>query len=130
MAVLRDNKESLLTLVEVMIHDPILRWAMSPELARRHQKRDDGGGGDDGNGAAGDGDGGGDKQPTAPPRQTAQQGVQNADAERALLRVRQKLDGVEGGEQRSVEGQVQQLLQDARDPDKLCRLFPGWAAWV
>ena len=57
-------------------------------------------------------------------------GVQNADAERALLRVRQKLDGTEDGELRSVEGQVQQLLQDARDPDKLCRLYPGWAAWV
>jgi phosphatidylinositol kinase/protein kinase (PI-3 family) len=26
--------------------------------------------------------------------------------------------------------QVQRLMQDARDPDKLCRMYPGWAPWV
>ena len=34
------------------------------------------------------------------------------------------------GEVRSVEGQVQQLLQDAQDPDKLCKMYVGWAAWM
>ena len=34
------------------------------------------------------------------------------------------------GEARSVEGQVQQLLLDAQDPDKLCRMYAGWAAWL
>ena len=33
------------------------------------------------------------------------------------------------GEARVVEGQVQQLLTDAQDPDKLCALFVGWSAW-
>jgi ataxia telangiectasia mutated family protein len=28
-----------------------------------------------------------------------------------------------------VEGQVQQLLQDAQDHDKLCRMYVGWQAW-
>lgn len=32
--------------------------------------------------------------------------VGNKDAERALMRVKQKLDGYEGGEMRSVHGQV------------------------
>ena len=31
LAILRANKESLLTLIEVLIHDPILKWAMTPE---------------------------------------------------------------------------------------------------
>lgn len=97
----------------------------------------------------------------------------NADAERTLLRVKQKLEGVEAGERRyvlccavlgwpgvchvmpppvvlaglrrqhvlcfsantgegearGVGGQVQQLLADAQDPDKLCRLYIGWQAW-
>ena len=60
-------------------------------------------------------------------------GVSNADAERALLRVRQKLEGVvEGGEgdARGVGGQVQQLLTDATDPDKLARMYIGWAPWM
>ena len=34
------------------------------------------------------------------------------------------------GEARSVEGQVQQLLHDAQDPEKLCRKYIGWASWV
>ena len=28
-----------------------------------------------------------------------------------------------------MEGQVQQLLQDAQDRDKLCRMYVGWQAW-
>ena len=54
----------------------------------------------------------------------------NLDAERALLRVKQKLDGYEEGEIRSVEGQVQQLLHDAQDEDNLSMMYHGWAAWV
>ena len=46
------------------------------------------------------------------------------------MRVAAKLDGYEGSEIRSVAGQVQQLLQDAQDPDLLCALYPGWAPWV
>lgn len=109
-------------------------------------------------------------------------GLANADAERTLLRVKQKLEGVEAGgclqgaqegsrgggsscsrgssiqpllcqlclpacplcrpkrlplphragegEARGVEGQVQQLLADAQDPDKLCRMYIGWQSWV
>lgn len=134
LGVLRAHKESVLTLVEVLIHDPILKWAMSPELAARRQQQlaDD---------AAYDDDGGTAIHATAQP-QTGGDGatgaahaargadvIQNVDVERALLRVRQKLDGVEEGEPRSIEGQVQQLIQDARDPDKLCAMYPGWAPW-
>lgn len=58
--------------------------------------------------------------------------VGNADAERAVLRVKQKLDGqdVEGGVALSVEAQVGLLLQAAQDPDKLSRMFVGWAPWM
>lgn len=34
------------------------------------------------------------------------------------------------GEARGVEGQVQQLLQDATDPDNLCKMYAGWASWL
>ncbi|MCO5564110.1 hypothetical protein L7F22_017766 [Adiantum nelumboides] len=55
---------------------------------------------------------------------------ENKDAARALMRVKQKLDGYEGGDMRSIEGQVQQLIQDAQDSDKLCQMYPGWGAWL
>ena len=54
----------------------------------------------------------------------------NKMAERVLLRVKQKLDGVEDGVNLSVSGQVNHLIRQAMDPNNLCRLFPGWQPWV
>ncbi|PIK43991.1 putative serine-protein kinase ATM-like, partial [Apostichopus japonicus] len=54
----------------------------------------------------------------------------NTVAERALLRLRQKLQGLEEGVTLSVSGQINHLIQEARDPKNLCRVFPGWQPWV
>ncbi|KAH9776171.1 serine/threonine-protein kinase ATM [Citrus sinensis] len=111
LSVMRTNKEALLTIVEVFIHDPLYKWALSPLKALQRQKEMD----DD--------------------LETGLEGPEdeyegNKDAERALIRVKQKLDGYEGGEMRSVHGQVQQLIQDAIDPERFCLMFPGWGAWL
>ena len=34
------------------------------------------------------------------------------------------------GEALGVEGQVDYLINDARNPSNLCRIFPGWAPWL
>ena len=127
--VVRANKDTLTTIIAVLIHDPILKWAVSPERANQRQ-RDDAEAAAEGNNKnknknnnAGAGAGA-----AAAAAAAAQEG--NLDAERALMRVSQKLDGYEGSELRSVEGQVQQLLQDAQDPEKLCAMYPGWAPWL
>lgn len=54
----------------------------------------------------------------------------NKVAERVLLRLQEKLKGVEEGTVLSVGGQVNLLVQQAMDPRNLSRLFPGWQAWV
>lgn len=54
----------------------------------------------------------------------------NISAERALLKLRDKLQGTEQGGTSSVEGQVEKLLQQARDPSKLCTLYNGWQAYL
>ena len=54
----------------------------------------------------------------------------NKMAERVLLRLGEKLRGVEDGVSLSVNGQVNRLIQEARDPKNLCRVFPGWQPWV
>ena len=54
----------------------------------------------------------------------------NKMAKRMLLRLKQKLDGVEDGVHLSVSGQVNHLIREAMDPKNLCRLFPGWQPWV
>jgi ataxia telangiectasia mutated family protein len=54
----------------------------------------------------------------------------NKDAERALLRLKAKLQGYEYGQALSVEGQVKQLVAEAQDPTRLAEMFPGWAPWL
>lgn len=54
----------------------------------------------------------------------------NKVAERVLMRLQEKLKGVEEGTVLSVGGQVNLLIQQAMDPKNLSRLFPGWKAWV
>mmetsp|Transcript_4049 Transcript_4049/g.11433 ORF Transcript_4049/g.11433 Transcript_4049/m.11433 type:complete len:1027 (+) Transcript_4049:606-3686(+) len=119
--VLRAHREQFLTIAEVLIHDPLFNWALTPKKAAQHQR-----------GAGSHKD----SKEAAPEDEPIEAvlGVElgNVDAERALTRVRQKLEGTEqgDGEPHGVEGQVQQLLQDAQDPDKLCRMYEGWAAWL
>ncbi|PWA75700.1 hypothetical protein CTI12_AA217690 [Artemisia annua] len=42
-------------------------------------------------------------------------------------------NGLFGNEKNMIEtltSNVQQLIQDAIDPDRLCNMFPGWAGWL
>ncbi|CAL5362027.1 unnamed protein product [Camellia sinensis] len=144
LSVMRTNKEALLTIVEVFIHDPLYKWALSPLKALQLQKESritkdrkytedvtehvgklelqwfiikfNGFETDDY------------LETSLEDSQEEYEG--NKDAARALMRVKQKLDGYEEGEMRSMHGQVQQLIQDAIDPDRLCQMFPGWGAWL
>ncbi|XP_065875882.1 serine/threonine-protein kinase ATM isoform X2 [Euphorbia lathyris] len=111
LSVMRANKEALLTIVEVFIHDPLYKWALSPLKALQRQKDKD----DDADAIL---------------EEIEDENEGNKDAARALMRVKQKLDGYEEGELRSVHGQVQQLIQDAIDSDRLCQMFAGWGAWM
>jgi len=54
----------------------------------------------------------------------------NKMAERVLLRLQEKLEGVEDSTPLSVTGQVNHLIQEAMDPHNLSQLFPGWQAWI
>lgn len=130
--VLRANKNALTTVVAVLVHDPILKWAVSPERAADRQRDEHE---QDARVSKKLPTGKGKADKTAERKRVSEKEVNasregNLDAERALMRVAAKLDGYEGGELRSVAGQVQQLLQDARDPDLLCALYPGWAQWL
>lgn len=54
----------------------------------------------------------------------------NKMAERVLLRLQEKLEGIEDGVPLSISGQVNHLIQEATDPANLCLLFPGWQPWI
>eukprot|EP00472_Partenskyella_glossopodia_P011822 CAMPEP_0197537620 /NCGR_PEP_ID=MMETSP1318-20131121/57423_1 /TAXON_ID=552666 /ORGANISM="Partenskyella glossopodia, Strain RCC365" /LENGTH=353 /DNA_ID=CAMNT_0043095827 /DNA_START=274 /DNA_END=1335 /DNA_ORIENTATION=- len=117
MRVLRDNKEMLLTVLEVFLHDPLYKWALSPE--KMHKLRP--------------------KEVISslpsefdhrPSDLEIKHSKENSDAQRAIFSVKQKLQGIEFGRTLGVEGQIKTLINEARDPNNLHKMFVGWAAWV
>jgi ataxia telangiectasia mutated family protein len=73
-----------MTILDVLIHDPLYKWMLSPRDARHRQRAADD---DSDGGAPAARDAGGlEDRACAPP-------ADNQAAERALLRVRQKLQG-------------------------------------
>lgn len=125
--VLRKNKELLLTIIEVFIHDPLYKWALTAKGAERRQRDDMLNSSDQAareqlpknvvrgtpvsNGASLLADAAPTTTSSRLPRCREERGathsqldtsttaglVINADAERALLRVRHKLEGLEEG---------------------------------
>jgi ataxia telangiectasia mutated family protein len=157
--VLRARTLQLLTILEVVIHDPLYKWSLSPLQARKRQLQ----------GADGEGEGGEDirdpqlpvvvvashnnGQPTLPGTGGVSAGVRNGTgiggererekereggnfsrdaAERTLQRIRNKLQGFEdtSGGGLSVQGQVELLISEARSVENLSKLFPGWSPWM
>ncbi|KAB0793612.1 hypothetical protein PPYR_13232 [Photinus pyralis] len=117
--VLRNNSKTIISILEVLLYDPLYTWTVTPAEAYNRQLNDDQEENDYGVSC------------TSSSLQFTNEENVNATAERALLRLRQKLQGiVEGGTHTSVEGQVQKLLQQARDPSNLCRLFHGWQPYL
>ncbi|XP_069359422.1 serine/threonine-protein kinase ATM-like [Maniola hyperantus] len=121
---LRDNQETLLTILEVLLCDPLYLWIVSTSTKAKatnaRSKLALGGKAAKGaaasvtkaSGAEGDGAGG--------------------LAARAVLAVRCKLCGAEGGAAGgvSVQGHVARLVHQATDPANLCRLFHGWQPYL
>ncbi|XP_069700137.1 serine-protein kinase ATM isoform X2 [Periplaneta americana] len=111
MSVLRQNQETILTILEVLLYDPLYAWTISPAKAYTIQQQEH-------------------KADIEYSDPEANVGEVNRMAERALVRLRQKLQGTEEGTAASVGGQVNRLLQQARDPGNLSRLFHGWQPYA
>ncbi|WEW59078.1 phosphatidylinositol kinase- protein kinase tor1 [Emydomyces testavorans] len=141
MRVLRENKESLMAVLEAFIHDPLINWRLgareSPEQPSFADRRQSGEINLD--------------QPLQPGNFTrrrpsildggildAQQGVpnearevQNARALQVLGRVREKLTGrdFKSHEELSVSDQVDKLLVQATSVENLCQHYIGWCSF-
>ncbi|KAF2973693.1 hypothetical protein EK904_004535 [Melospiza melodia maxima] len=122
MAVMRNSQEALLTIVEVLLYDPLFDWTMNPLKALYLQQRPE----DEADMSSTLG-----TDPQEPKRKASSDDQSfNKVAERVLMRLQEKLKGVEEGTVLSVGGQVNLLIQQAMDPKNLSRLFPGWKPWV
>ncbi|XP_069045887.1 serine-protein kinase ATM isoform X1 [Lepisosteus oculatus] len=125
MEVMRSSHEALLTIVEVLLYDPLFDWTMSPlkafYLQQQLEEQTE-------LNATLNSTLGGEELESH--RRSSDTQSFNKVAERVLLRLQEKLKGVEEGAVLSVDGQVNLLIQQAMDPKNLSRLFPGWQAWV
>ncbi|CAB3364945.1 Hypothetical predicted protein [Cloeon dipterum] len=106
MQVLRDNQKTILTILQVLLYNPMYVWTIS--LSQNQNDR---------SGMKGE-------------RMDRSADKANQLAERALLRLQQKLMGTEEGMANSVEGQVSRLIQTARDPQNLGLMFCGWQPYL
>lgn len=111
-------------LLQVLLYDPLYQWTLSPLKAmtlQRHQEPAEE------SAIFFDGDNG---TSTTMAAANGQADSTNKMAERVLLRLQEKLEGIEDGVPLSISGQVNHLIQEATDPANLCLLFPGWQPWI
>ncbi|XP_017776533.1 PREDICTED: serine-protein kinase ATM [Nicrophorus vespilloides] len=107
MSVLRNNVNTITAILEVLLYDPLYIWKITPYRVLNCQKEIN----DDAITSL----------ETAPV---------NLTAERALSRLRQKLLGIEWGQFYTVEQQVARLIQEAKNPENLSKLFCGWRPYL
>lgn len=106
---LRDDKDSIMTLLNVLRYDPLYNWTLSPLRAKRIQDAQE-----TGRNVANGEDQAGSKR--------SQQ--EAGEAERALSIVEKKLSKT-----LSTAATVSELIQQATDEKNLATLFAGWSAW-
>ncbi|KAF9427654.1 hypothetical protein BGZ94_004455 [Podila epigama] len=112
--VFRANIESLTSVLEGFVHDPLVEWAKSGrKRGQQVQLRDLGNAG------------GGSTSDLADSHQREK-------AHLTIYQIRKKLIGTDtaNGQQLSVEGQVQELIQTATSPENLAKMYIGWSAYM
>lgn len=147
MRVIRDNKESLMAVLEAFIHDPLLNWRLGnrdspPEPSFPSERRQS---------IVGKSDqaispqqrlssGGSfrarrvsalDQGTVDPQGANENREVQNARAIQVLARVKEKLTGrdFKKEEELDVEEQVQKLIRQATSVENLCQHYIGWCSF-
>lgn len=113
---LREEREAIMTLLNVLRYDPLYTWSVSPLKAKKLQKEEDG---DEGGDAAGDGG-------AVDFHSSNRKGDDDAgEVGRALTIVGKKLSKT-----LSTAATVSELISQATDERNLALLFAGWSAWV
>lgn len=126
--VLRENSSALLTVLSAVVSDPLYKWNVSTAKGRQLQQEDSC------NEEHVDGsDISFNKKSSENHAPLSIAESDNDAATRAVARIHEKLKGYEEGtlgEQQTIEGQVRFLINEARNADHLCTIFPGWGAWI
>ena len=129
LGVLRNNSDTLLTILSAVVSDPLYKWSISPQKARELQqeqtiKEEDGE--DECKSKEGS------SRSSMVDFNVEDDENRNDAAARAISKITNKLQGYEDSSSvdKSVAGQVKLLINEARDPDNLALMFAGWSSWL
>ncbi|KAI8932150.1 Serine/threonine-protein kinase tel1 [Plenodomus lindquistii] len=131
MDTLREERESIMTLLNVLRYDPLVNWSVTPTKAKRMQENQTDANGTARSGTVGPG---GTPAPSAPaeealPMQDSgkkkEMEDQAGEAGRALSVVEKKLSKT-----LSTKATVNELIQQATDERNLAVLYCGWASYA
>ena len=120
--ILRENTNTLITVLSAVVSDPLYSWSVSPVKAR--QREDDSIFKENSDQSRGN---------ISMPALAMISENENDAATRTIAKIYEKLQGYEEGtfgERQTAEGQVRLLINAARDPDRLCNLYHGWMPWL
>ncbi|KAG0364892.1 serine/threonine-protein kinase M1, partial [Gamsiella multidivaricata] len=146
--VFRDNTESLVSVLEGFIHDPLVEWSKSKRRGQQIQQEAARAAAVSGIGDSVVGDGGalgGADEVRARLRSKAKADAavvaaaaevsdpqQNEKAQAILTIIKRKLSGTESPNMYmlSVQGQIEELIQSATSADNLSKMYIGWSAYL
>ncbi|WFD44630.1 non-specific serine/threonine protein kinase [Malassezia psittaci] len=113
MRVLRDNRESVLALLEAFVHDPLISWRLVTDVDAEQRAPD-----------------AREHEPTTSVR-GGEGEARNQRALEVVRRIQNKLSGRDFNPNftLSIPDQVQRLVQDATCVENLCVAFIGWCAF-
>ncbi|KAE9410202.1 hypothetical protein BT96DRAFT_913020 [Gymnopus androsaceus JB14] len=117
MQLLRDNKDSLMSVLDAFIHDPLVEWEEEKLKLDRNRKRD-----------AADPQRRNTVKPATDLRMLAKNALKGIEKKlRGLYRPTPEKYAFE--KEVSTSNLVQLLIQEATDIQNLARMYPGWAPW-
>lgn len=141
MRVFRDNRESVLALLEAFVHDPLISWRLVADDANEQRAPDatehegaEGGKANGGGGTATGAEGAGGHGTAIGANTLNERGegggdVRNRRALEVVKRIQNKLNGRDYGAPLSVPAQINKLILEATSAENLATAFVGWCSW-
>ena len=118
MSLMRQHAQELLAILSAVVADPLYKWSVNRSKAQRLQDDEE-------------------RETLSDPEDSwsdSSTGTKRSQVTtKTINKIKEKLQGYEdstSGEQQGIEGQVQLLINSARDPNNLCKIFAGWGPWI
>ena len=121
--IIRMSKEKIKSIFKVLLHTPLREWkilqnCLKASVEKQKQSKES--------------KESSQKEPTPENKVNIPilRGDSNEIALRVLMRINEKIDGIEGRTPLSIAGQVNRLIAEATDEVNLSLMYPGWKSWI